>query len=87
MSEEQRNGPARGHPRLGDTIGYRLEIGINAGEVRPAIVVRVNSDNTLSLNVFCDREDLSSMSPVLSRGDVRYDGGALPGTWCWLNES
>lgn len=66
-------------PAVGATVYYRLpEGGRNAGDLRPAIVVRVWSDTCVNLQVFTDSDNDNLPPVVWKTSAVKGDG---PGQW------
>jgi hypothetical protein len=77
------------HPVM---VYYVLDQRNNAGESRPAIVVRetptgnAGEEPLLNLVVFVDGENdaYSSDRPLIYRTSVHYDEDEAPGTWHYL---
>jgi hypothetical protein len=76
-------------PTEGRIVNYVLPTGRNAGQVRPAIIVRVwpDNDESIQLQVFTDcTNDGTEYSPgVVWKTSVHHDQeGKAPGTWHWM---
>lgn len=64
----------------------------NAGEHRPAIVVKVwGSNGTCNLQVFTDSNPTQDSNdhrpPVMWRTSVVFDETGRPGTWHWIEKA
>lgn len=74
-------------PTPGRIVFYVLDQGRNIGEVRPAIIVKVWSDDLVQLQVFTDNTN-DGLPDGLAQGtvwrtSVRYSETAEPSTWHW----
>ena len=87
--------PADVHPvdrkRLAPTVGrvvYFVLDGPRKGEIRPAIIVRVNGEGdeqTCNLSVLLDGENDVGKAHVRWVGSASHDqDGQAPGTWHWM---
>jgi hypothetical protein len=55
-----------------------------AGEIRPAIITRVNPD-TVNLSVLCDGPNDDHVNPVMWIGSAKLDQDTkAKGTWHWM---
>lgn len=77
-------------PSIGRVVHYVLNEGRNAGEHRPAFVVKVwgdQPDSLVQLQVFTDSNPASDsndcLPQVLWKTSVKLDADAAPGTWHW----
>ncbi len=72
-------------PTIGRIVHYLLREGRSAGELRPAIIVRVwpdghGAENTVQLRVFLDG---SNDAGAESDWATSVHEGTEPGTWQW----
>lgn len=75
-------------PKVGDQVHYILESGPHQSSRRPALVVRVWSDDLVNLIVFVDGSNdyYPNQGPeplMLWRTSVHYNNSEKPGTWTW----
>lgn len=75
-------------PSIGRVVHYVLEAGPHQGEHRPALVVRVWSDEMVNLQVFTDGSNdyYPNQGPeplTLWRTSKHLDPDCAPGTWHW----
>lgn len=80
----------------GRIVHYVLESGPNAGEHRPAIVVRVwpnefGDQPGVNLQVFTDGDgqpyNNDGMQPVTWKTSIRFSDGKEPGTCHWIERA
>lgn len=79
---------------IGSIVGFVLDTGNNRGQIRPAIVVKVwtNQEGTptengvIQLQVFSDSDGRynDQLPPVSWQSSVGYSETKEPGTWHWL---
>lgn len=75
---------------IGDIVGYVLPDGRSAGEVRPAIVVRIWDTDTgcSQLQVFADSNGdpfyNDGLPNVFWKTSILYNADKQPGTWHFL---
>jgi hypothetical protein len=74
-------------PIAGDTVNYILESGPNAGQIRPAMVVRADFDAVVNLQVFTDgTNDSPDFIPdMVWKKAVSYSESHEYGTWHWIS--
>ncbi len=69
---------------IGSIVHYVLPDGKSAGQVRPAVVVRIWDDTktigTSQLQVFTDDQN-DGLPPVMWATSILYDENGAPGTW------
>lgn len=74
-------------PTVGRIVHFVLDEGKHAGEHRPAIVVRVWSDDLINIEVFTDGENdgygQSLRDNIVWQTSVRRDDSHRPHTWHW----
>jgi hypothetical protein len=72
-------------PTVGRTVLYVLGEGSNLGQIRPAIIVRVWSDNCVQLQIFTDGEN-DQLPNVHWATSVLYNpDGFTMRTWHWMD--
>ena len=67
---------------IGRTVHYVLDKGPNAGDHRPAVIVRVWTDTLVNLQVITDDEN-DKLNPTEWRTSVPLDESKKNGTWHW----
>lgn len=74
-------------PTVGRIVNYVLEEGPNTGEIRPAIIVKVWSDDMVQLQVFVDntndRIQQGLATGLIWKTSVRYSEAADLRSWHW----
>ncbi len=84
--------PTTKAPTIGRIVNYVLPTGRNAGQVRPAIIVRVWSPTMVQLQVFTDSFNDYTQEHIGSTGmlwatSVPYSETEAPNTWHWATEA
>lgn len=73
-------------PYIGQIVGYVLPDGRSNGQVRPAIIVNVWTDEMVNLQVFIDdSNDYPYATAPVWVTSVHYDESKSGRTWHWLN--
>lgn len=74
-------------PSIGRIVHYVLNAGRNAGEHRPAIIVRVWPGDLVNLQVFPDSNEDGTSNDCLPvpmwQTSIRFDADGANHTWHW----
>jgi hypothetical protein len=70
-------------PKVGRIVHYVLPTGGRKGEHRPAIIIRLNEDQTTRLHVFVDNEDGAVFKAVPYLTNAFEGTPDVEGAWHW----